>query len=64
MVLEITMKMNSLGAKTWKNLTADNIGHSIAIVLDNYVYSFQMLMEKLQVVFQASKEILQLRKQN
>ncbi|MCB0802271.1 MAG: protein translocase subunit SecDF [Flavobacteriales bacterium] len=37
---EITMKMNSLGAKTWKNLTADNIGHSIAIVLDNYVYSF------------------------
>lgn len=37
---EITMKMNTLGAKTWKNLTGDNIGKSIAIVLDNYVYSF------------------------
>ena len=37
---EITMKMNSLGAKTWKRLTGENIGKSIAIVLDNYVYSF------------------------
>ncbi len=37
---EITMKMNTLGAKTWKNLTGDNVGESIAIVLDNYVYSF------------------------
>ncbi|MEQ8908471.1 MAG: protein translocase subunit SecDF [Vicingaceae bacterium] len=37
---QITMKMNTLGAKTWKNLTGDNIGKSIAIVLDNYVYSF------------------------
>jgi len=37
---EITMKMNTLGAKTWKRLTADNIGESVAIVLDNYVYSF------------------------
>ncbi len=37
---EITMKMNALGAKTWKNLTGDNVGKSIAIVLDNFVYSF------------------------
>ena len=37
---EITMKMNTLGARTWKNLTGDNVGQSIAIVLDNYVYSF------------------------
>jgi SecD/SecF fusion protein len=37
---EITMKMNALGAKTWKRLTGDNVGKSIAIVLDNYVYSF------------------------
>lgn len=37
---EITMKMNSLGAQTWKRLTGENIGKSIAIVLDNYVYSF------------------------
>lgn len=37
---EITMKMNPLGAKTWKNLTGANVGKSIAIVLDDYVYSF------------------------
>lgn len=37
---EITMKMNALGAKSWKRLTGANIGQSIAIVLDNYVYSF------------------------
>jgi len=37
---EITMKMNTLGAKTWKRMTGENIGSSIAIVLDNYVYSF------------------------
>lgn len=37
---EITMKMNTLGAKTWKRMTGDNIGKSIAIVLDNLVYSF------------------------
>lgn len=37
---EITMKMNALGAKSWKRLTGDNVGKSIAIVLDNYVYSF------------------------
>ncbi|MAY85071.1 MAG: protein translocase subunit SecDF [Flavobacteriales bacterium] len=37
---QITMKMNALGAKTWKRLTGDNVGNSIAIVLDNFVYSF------------------------
>lgn len=37
---EISMTMNSEGAKTWKRLTAENIGKSIAIVLDNQVYSF------------------------
>jgi SecD/SecF fusion protein len=37
--VEITMLMNSEGAKTWKRLTGDNIGKQIAIVLDNYVYS-------------------------
>ncbi len=34
------MAMNAEGAQTWKRLTADNIGKSIAIVLDNNVYSF------------------------
>lgn len=37
---EITMKMNTVGAKTWRLLTGDNVGKSIAIVLDDYVYSF------------------------
>ena len=41
---EITMKMNSIGAKTWKNMTAtaaaQNPKGSIAIVLDNLVYSY------------------------
>jgi SecD/SecF fusion protein len=36
---EVSMTMNSTGAKTWARLTADNIGKSIAIVLDGYVYS-------------------------
>ncbi|MBL7924781.1 MAG: protein translocase subunit SecDF [Bacteroidia bacterium] len=37
---EISMRMNPEGAKTWKRLTGENIGKSIAIVLDEYVYSF------------------------
>ncbi len=37
---EISMTMNSEGAQIWKNLTASNIGRSVAIVLDGYVYSF------------------------
>ena len=36
---EISMKMNSEGARTWKVLTGQNVGKEIAIVLDNYVES-------------------------
>ncbi|MEJ8800893.1 protein translocase subunit SecDF [Pontibacter sp. H249] len=36
---EITMTMNSTGAKKWARLTGDNVGRQVAIVLDNYVYS-------------------------
>ncbi len=36
---EVSMSMNTQGAKAWARLTADNVGHSIAIVLDGYVYS-------------------------
>ncbi|RED93644.1 protein translocase subunit SecDF [Marinoscillum furvescens] len=35
----ISMQMSAAGAKTWRRLTANNIGRRIAIVLDNYVYS-------------------------
>ena len=37
---EVDMAMNAEGAQTWARLTADNIGKSIAIVLDGMVYSF------------------------
>jgi len=37
---QISMSMTSDAAITWKHLTKDNIGKSIAIVLDNNVYSF------------------------
>jgi SecD/SecF fusion protein len=37
---EVSMTMNAEGAETWRRLTKDNIGKSIAIVLDDYVYSF------------------------
>ena len=35
----VSMTMNSDGARRWAQLTKQNIGRSIAIVLDNYVYS-------------------------
>jgi SecD/SecF fusion protein len=37
--VEVSMSMNSDGAKTWKRLTADNVGKQVAICLDKYVYS-------------------------
>ena len=37
---EVTMNMNSEGAKVWARLTKDNVGKSIAIVLDGYVRSY------------------------
>ena len=37
---EVSMTMNAEGAETWRRLTKENIGKSIAIVLDDYVYSF------------------------
>ena len=36
---EVSMAMNADGAKIWARLTKNNIGNSIAIVLDDYVYS-------------------------
>ena len=37
---EVSMSMNSEGAKIWARLTKDNVGKSIAIVLDGYVRSY------------------------
>ena len=36
---EISMTMNSEGAHAWKNITHDNVGKCVAIVLDDQVYS-------------------------
>lgn len=37
--VEVSMTMNPQGGQIWKNLTKANIGRSIAIVLDDVVYS-------------------------
>ncbi|MDR1719872.1 MAG: protein translocase subunit SecDF [Dysgonamonadaceae bacterium] len=37
---EVSMTMNNEGAKKWARLTKENLNRSIAIVLDNNVYSF------------------------
>ncbi|WP_423130418.1 protein translocase subunit SecDF [Gaoshiqia sp. Z1-71] len=37
---EVSMTMNAEGAKVWARLTKDNIGKSIAIILDGYVRSY------------------------
>ena len=41
--VEVTIQMNSEGAKAWKRLTGENIGKQIAIVLDDYVYSYPVV---------------------
>jgi SecD/SecF fusion protein len=38
--VEVSMSMNSEGARVWKRLTGENIGKQVAIVLDGYVYSY------------------------
>jgi SecD/SecF fusion protein len=44
---EVSMTMNAEGAKQWKRLTADNIGKSVAIVLDGYVYSYPTVQAEI-----------------
>ena len=44
---EVSMSMNAEGAKQWKRLTADNIGKSVAIVLDGYVYSYPTVQSEI-----------------
>ena len=44
---EVSMTMNSEGARSWKRLTGENIGKSVAIVLDNYVYSFPTVQSEI-----------------
>ncbi|KAF0128883.1 MAG: hypothetical protein FD155_2894 [Bacteroidetes bacterium] len=45
--VEVTIQMNSEGAKSWKRLTGENIGRQVAIVLDGYVYSFPVVNDEI-----------------
>ena len=45
--VEVTLQMNSEGAKAWKRLTGENIGKQVAIVLDNYVYSYPVVNDEI-----------------
>lgn len=44
---EVTMAMNGEGAGIWKRMTGENIGKSVAIVLDNYVYSYPTVQSEI-----------------
>jgi len=39
----VSMQMNADGARKWRNLTAENVGRRIAVVLDDYVYTAPMV---------------------
>jgi len=40
---EVSMSMNAEGAQKWARITKENIGKQIAIVLDNFVYSYPVV---------------------
>ena len=44
---EVSMSMNSDGARTWSRLTGANVGRQVAIVLDGVVYSFPTINERI-----------------
>jgi len=44
---EVTMSMNSAGASRWSTITGAEKGKSIAIVLDNYVYSAPTVNDRI-----------------
>ncbi len=44
---EITMSMNTEGTSKWKSITGNNIDKSVAIVLDDYVYSFPTVQNEI-----------------
>ncbi|MFO7614485.1 MAG: protein translocase subunit SecDF [Bacteroidales bacterium] len=45
--VEVSLSMNTEGARVWKRLTGENIGKQIAIVLDNHVYSFPVVRSEI-----------------
>ena len=45
--VEVTIQMNAEGAKAWKRLTGENVGKQVAIVLDDYVYSYPVVNQEI-----------------
>lgn len=43
----VSMSMNKEGAEQWSRLTGQNIGKSVAIVLDGFVYSYPTVQSKI-----------------
>lgn len=43
----VSMRMNTEGAQKWAKITEENVGNSIAIVLDNMIYSAPNINEKI-----------------
>ena len=46
-VPEVSMTMNSEGARTWARLTGANVGNQVAIVLDGVVYSYPNVLQRI-----------------
>ncbi|MEX2363636.1 MAG: protein translocase subunit SecD [Balneolaceae bacterium] len=46
-VPEVSMSMNSEGARKWGRITGANIGKPVAIVLDGYVFSYPNVVTKI-----------------
>ncbi|MDE6463642.1 MAG: protein translocase subunit SecD [Muribaculaceae bacterium] len=45
---EVSMRMTSEGARNWARITGQNIGHQVAIVLDDKVYSAPNVNDKIE----------------
>ncbi|MDR0830112.1 MAG: protein translocase subunit SecD [Prevotellaceae bacterium] len=43
----VNMKMNAEGAAIWSRLTEANVGKAVAISLDNYIYSYPNVNQKI-----------------
>jgi len=43
----VSMDMNAAGTQVWARLTRENVGKIIAVVMDNYVYSYPRVNEEI-----------------
>ena len=46
--IEVSMRMNAEGARQWARVTGQNVGHQVAIVLDDKVYSAPNVNDKIE----------------